>query len=114
MGEENITVVMAEKEKLFNELSKETERLIETEEKLQTMQTEKDKIEFDLKEAMDRLDGEAHSSNIFQERFKGAQKEIADANVKNEELTENIGKLETEKTALNKQIDSLNEDIARQ
>merc|ERR1719462_35121 len=112
--EENITVVMAEKEKLFNELSKETERLIETEDKLQAMQTEKDKIEFDLKEAMDKLDGEAHSSNIFQERFKGAQKEIADANVKNEELTENIGKLETEKTALNKQIDSLNEDIARQ
>merc|ERR1719462_359707 len=112
--EENITVVMAEKEKLFNELSKETERLIETEEKLTAMQAEKDKIEFDLKEAMDKLDGEAHSSNIFQERFKGAQKEIADANVKNEELTENIGKLETEKTALNKQIDSLNEDIARQ
>merc|ERR1712168_1438201 len=60
--EENVTNIMAEKEKLFNELRQESDRLVETEEKLTAMQTEKEQLEFQLNEMVDKLDGEAHSS----------------------------------------------------
>merc|ERR1712183_852068 len=42
--EENLTNVMGEKEKLFNELRKESDRLVETEEKLNVIQTEKETL----------------------------------------------------------------------
>jgi len=112
--EENVTTMMAEKEKLFNELRQESDRLVEIEEKFTAIQTEKEQLEFQLNEAMDKLDGEAHSSSLFQERYNKAQKEIEEANNKGEELKDNISKLENEKTSLGKQIDSLNEEISRQ
>ena len=44
--EENLTSITVEKEKLFNELRQENERLMETEERLMAEQNEKEKLLF--------------------------------------------------------------------
>merc|ERR1712202_128168 len=59
--EEQLTVVLREKEKLFDELRSENSRLIETEEQLTVVTNEKNQLEFDLNDATEKLDGEAHS-----------------------------------------------------
>merc|ERR1711890_85531 len=88
-----VTDLMTEKEKLFSDLQAETDRLIE---------------------ALEKLEGEEHSTKLFQERNAKSEKEVEQLTQKGEELRENISKLETEKTSLNKQIDGLNEDILKQ
>merc|ERR1712202_119341 len=65
--EEQLTVVLREKE-LFDELRSENSRLIETEEQLTVVTNEKNQLEFDLNDATEKLDGEAHSAKTFLER----------------------------------------------
>merc|ERR1712096_170988 len=66
--EEQLTVVLREKEKLFDELRSENSRLIETEEQLTVVTNEKNQLEFELNDATEKLDGEAHSAKTFLER----------------------------------------------
>merc|ERR1712142_533703 len=66
--EEQLTVVLREKEKLFADLRSENSRLIETEEQLTAVTNEKNKLEFALNEAIEKLEGEAHSAKTFLER----------------------------------------------
>merc|ERR1712121_82920 len=55
--EEQLTVVLNEKEKLFADLRSEISRLIETEEQLAAMTNEKNQLEFEYNEAMEKLEG---------------------------------------------------------
>merc|ERR1712042_83740 len=66
--EEQLTVVLREKEKLFADLRSENNRLIETEEQLTVITKEKGQLEFELNEAIEKLEGEAHSAKTFLER----------------------------------------------
>merc|ERR1712043_3242 len=98
-----------EKEKLFSELRAESERLADAEEKILAFQAEKEKMEQQLNESMEKLDGESHQATVYQDRYKAVQDEIKDMTAKNEEAAENINRLEGEKGSLVKQVDSLNE-----
>merc|ERR1712013_845829 len=60
--EDQLTTILREKEKLFDELRTESSRLVDTEEALASMSNEKNQLEFDLKDAVEKLDGEAHSA----------------------------------------------------
>merc|ERR1712240_59200 len=52
--EENLTVVLREKEKLFDDLRSENNRLIETEEQLTSTTNLKNQLEFELNEALEK------------------------------------------------------------
>merc|ERR1740131_823572 len=73
--EDQLTVVLREKEKLFDDLRKENNRLIETEESLTSTTNEKNQLEFELNEALEKLEGEAHSAKTFLERNQKQKKE---------------------------------------
>merc|ERR1711977_518980 len=60
--EEQLTNVMAEKEKLFRELNGESDRLTETEEALMEERNERAKLEFSLNEITEKLEGEEHTA----------------------------------------------------
>merc|ERR1711972_658917 len=66
--EDQLTVVLREKEKLFDDLRSENNRLIETEEQLTSTTNLKNQLEFELNEALEKLEGEAHSAKTFLER----------------------------------------------
>jgi len=112
--EEQLTVVLREKEKLFADLRSENSRLIETEEQLTAVTNEKNQLEFDLNDATEKLEGEAHSAKTFLERNQKQKKEIEEASSKLDANRETIAKLEGEKASQGRQIDALNEDIAKQ
>merc|ERR1712142_1233645 len=59
--EEQLTVVLREKEKLFADLRTENNRLIETEEQLTAVTNEKNQLEFDYNDAVEKLEGEKAS-----------------------------------------------------
>jgi len=109
---ENLTATVAEKEKLFASLQAETNRLVETEDKLMQTQQLKDKLESSLNEALEKLDGEEHQVSSLSTKFHAAETKIEDLEAKGEELSSNISRLEGEKTNRDKQIVSLNSDIA--
>merc|ERR1712042_67936 len=111
--EEQLTTVLNEKEKLFNELRTENNRLIETEEQLSVITKEKGQLEFELNEAIEKLEGEAHSAKTFLERNQKQKKEIDELSGKVSEGREAIVKLEGEKASRDRQIDALNEDISK-
>merc|ERR1712042_401510 len=111
--EEQLTVVLREKEKLFNELRTENNRLIETEEQLAQETNERGQLEFELNEAIEKLEGEAHSAKTFLERNQKEKKEIDELSGKVSEGREAIVKLEGEKASRDRQIDALNEDISK-
>merc|ERR1712042_853 len=111
--EEQLTAVLNEKEKLFNELRTENNRLIETEEQLTVITKEKGQLEFELNEAIEKLEGEAHSAKTFLERNQKQKKEIDELSGKVSEGREAIVKLEGEKASRDRQIDALNEDISK-
>ena len=112
--EEQLTEVLREKEKLFNDLRSENNRLIETEEQLTAMTNERNQLEFQLNESVEKLEGEAHSAKTFLERNNKQKKEIEELSARIEENREAISKLEGEKASRDRQIDALNEDIAKQ
>merc|ERR1712072_1081413 len=99
--EDQLTTVLREKEKLFNDLRSENSRLIDTVEQLSAMTSEK-------------LDGEAHSAKTFLERNQKQKKEIEELGGKLDANRETISKLEAEKSSRDRQIDALNEDISKQ
>merc|ERR1711936_1115231 len=94
--EEQLTVVLREKEKLFADLRSENSRLIETEEQLTAVTNEKNQLEFDLNDATEKLEGEAHSAKTFLERNQKQKKEIEEASSKLDANRETIAKLEGE------------------
>merc|ERR1712142_1179133 len=112
--EEQLTVVLRGKEKLFADLRSENSRLIETEEQLTAVTNEKNQLEFDLNDATEKLEGEAHSAKTFLERNQKQKKEIEEQSAKLDANREAIAKLEGEKASQGRQIDALNEDIAKQ
>merc|ERR1711962_154203 len=112
--EGQLTTVLNEKEKLFNELRTENNRLIETEEQLSVITKEKNQLEFDLKDANEKLDGESHSAKTYLERNQKQKKEIGELGSKIDANRETISKLESEKSSRDRQIDALNDDIAKQ
>merc|ERR1712212_622233 len=72
--EEQLTVVLREKEKLFADLRSENSRLIETEEQLIAVTNEKNQLEFDLNDATEKLEGEAHSAKTFWNETRNKRK----------------------------------------
>merc|ERR1719431_2472247 len=72
--EEQATNLITEKERLFADLQHESERLVEVEEKLAYESNERQKLEFALNEAMEKLEGEAHSAKTYLERNNKAKK----------------------------------------
>merc|ERR1719494_1320766 len=112
--EEQLTVVLNEKEKLFNDLRTESNRLVDTEDQLAIVSKEKTQLEFELNDAIEKLEGEAHSAKTFLERNQKQKKEIDELNGKVSENREAISKLEGEKASRDRQIDALNEDISKQ
>merc|ERR1739838_462965 len=111
--EDSMTKVLEQKEKLAAELASESAMLIETEEKLAQETNEREKLEFSLNEAMEKLEGEEHSAKVFLERNQKQKKEIEELTKKGEEAREAITKLEGEKGSRDRQIDALNEDISK-
>merc|ERR1712142_738502 len=111
--EDQLTTVLREKEKLFDDLRLENSRLIDTEEQLTAVTNEKNQLEFDLREASEKLDGEAHSAKTYLERNQKQKKEIEELGAKIDANREAISKLEAEKSSRDRQIDALNEDIAK-
>ena len=88
--ENQLTETIAEKEKLFAELQAETDRLIAAEDKLMQTQTVKDKLEASLNEALEKLEGEEHTSEVLESKIAGFESDIEELNAKSEELTINI------------------------
>merc|ERR1711931_345542 len=111
--EEQLTTVLKEKERLFADLNAENERLVETEDALAVMTNEKSQLEFSLNEAIEKLEGESHSAKTFLERNQKQKKEIEELGARIEENREAISKLEGEKSSRDRQIDALNEEIAK-
>jgi len=111
--EEQLTAVLNEKEKLFADLRSENNRLIETEEALSAVTKEKNQLEFDYNDAVEKLEGEAHSAKTFLERNQKQKKEIDELGGKVAENREAISKLEAEKASRDRQIEALNEDISK-
>merc|ERR1712212_1142446 len=95
--EEQLTPVLREKEKLFADLRSENSRLIETEDQLSSIKNEKNQLEFELNEALEKLEGEAHSAKTYLERNQKQKKEIDELSGKVSEGREAIVKLEGEK-----------------
>merc|ERR1712042_350139 len=91
--EEQVTNIMAEKDKLFSDLRAETDRLIETEEQLLQTQAAKDKLEASLNEAIEKLEGEEHSVHVLNEKFRKSEAKIEDLTTKGEEMAQNISRL---------------------
>merc|ERR1712168_1516592 len=112
--EGQLTDVISEKEKLFADLQAETDRLITAEDKLMQTQALKDRLEASLNEALEKLDGEEHGAAVLSERLHKAESTISDLQAKGEEMSANISRLESEKTNRDKQIETLNGDIAKQ
>ena len=88
--EGQLTDIVAEKEKLFNELQAETDRLIAAEDKLMQTQALKDKLESSLNEALEKLESEEHNGGVLESKISGAESEIEELNIKCEEMTTNI------------------------
>merc|ERR1711931_189503 len=97
--EESSAALQVEKERLFAELQHETERMGETEDKLAQESSEKAKLEFALNEAIEKLEGEAHSAKTFMARNNEAKKELETLNAKLDEGRELASKLEAEKSS---------------
>merc|ERR1711962_1033230 len=112
--EESAASLQVEKERLFADLKAESERLSETEDKLAQETYERQKLEFSLNEAIEKLEGEAHSAKTFLDRSNKQKKEIEDLGKKIDEGRELASKLESEKASRDRQIDALNEDLAKQ
>merc|ERR1712235_69830 len=66
--EESAAALQVEKERLYADLQAESERLSEVEDKLAQETNERSKLEFALNEAIEKLEGEAHSAKTFLER----------------------------------------------
>merc|ERR1711962_57493 len=111
--EESAASLQVEKERLFADLKAESERLSEVEDKLAQETNEKTKLEFALNEAIEKLEGEAHSAKTFLERNNKQKKEIDELSAKIDEGRELASKLEAEKSSRDRQIDALNEDISK-
>merc|ERR1739838_991813 len=111
--EDNMTKVLEQKEKLAAELASESAMLVETEEKLAQETNEREKLEFSLNDALEKLEGEAHGAKVFLEKNQKQKKEIEELTKKGEEAREAITKLEGEKGSRDRQIDALNEDISK-
>merc|ERR1712096_466940 len=103
--EEQATNLITEKERPAD-LQHESERLVEVEEKLAYESNERQKLEFALNEAMEKLEGEAHSAKTYLERNNKAKKELDDATAKIDEGRELASKLEGEKAQKDRQIDA--------
>ena len=88
--EGQLTDIVAEKEKLFNELQAETDRLIAAEDKLMQTQALKDKLESSLNEALEKLESEEHNGGVLESKISDAESQIEELNIKCEEMTTNI------------------------
>merc|ERR1711962_476329 len=111
--EESAAALQVEKERLYADLQAESVRLSEVEDKLTQETNEKTKLEFALNEAIEKLEGEAHSAKTFLERNNKQKKEIDELSAKIDEGRELASKLEAEKSSRDRQIDALNEDISK-
>merc|ERR1712142_429724 len=112
--EEQMTDVLAEKDRLFTALRAETDRLIETEEQLLQTQAAKDKLEASLNETSEKLEAEEYNSSKLLSRAQKSEKEVEEITEKQRQAKDDISKLETEKISREREIDSLNDEIKRQ
>merc|ERR1712189_79063 len=83
--EESAAALQVEKERLYADLQAESERLSEVEDKLAQETNERSKLEFALNEAIEKLEGEAHSAKTFLERNNKQKKEIDELSAKIDE-----------------------------
>merc|ERR1712142_1268802 len=86
--EEQMTDVLAEKDRLFTALQSQTEQLIEAEDRLVNVQAEKDKLEQSLAEALERLEGEEHTTSRLNDKVSSATKEIEALTTKQGQMSE--------------------------
>merc|ERR1712168_1531901 len=105
--EEQLTATLTEKDRLFTELSQETEKLIEAEDQLVHLKQEKDKLESSLAETVEKLEGEEHNGSKLLSRAQKAETEIEDLSIKLKGAKENISTLTNEKAARDREIESL-------
>merc|ERR1712212_606768 len=83
--EESAAALQVEKERLFADLKAQSEALSETEDKLAIETSEKQKLEFALNEAIEKLEGEAHSAKTYLDRNNKQKKEIDELGAKIDE-----------------------------
>jgi len=112
--EEQMTDVLAEKDRLFTDLQSQTEQLIEAEDRLVNVQAEKDKLEQSLAEAVEKLEGEEHTTSRLNDKVSSATKEIEALTTKQGQMSEEISKLQGLKSSQAKEIDTLKEDLANE
>jgi len=112
--EEQLTNALTEKDRLFTELSSETEKLIEAEDQLVQVTQEKDRLEQSLAEVQEKLEGEEHSGSKLLSRAQKAETDIEDLSIKLKAAGENISTLTNEKAARDREIESLTAEIATQ
>merc|ERR1712212_237223 len=83
--EESAAALQVEKERLFADLKAQSEALSETEDKLAQETNERQKLEFALNEAIEKLEGEAHSAKTYLDRNNKQKKEIDELGAKIDE-----------------------------
>jgi len=105
--ENQVTEMLADKEKMFSELTQTSESLMAAEEKLMTTQTLKDQLEKSLNEALESLEETEHAGKKLAEEKAKAKKAIEEMSANLETSNANIAKLEAEREARDKSIATL-------
>jgi len=105
--EGQVTDMIAEKERMFSELTQTSESLMAAEEKLMTTQTLKDQLEKSLNEALESLEEQEHAGKKLGDEKAKAKKKIDELSEGLEGAKANIAKLEQEREARDKSIAGL-------
>jgi len=109
--ESALTDVMSEKERLFNDLQKETNRLIDTEDRLLSTEANRDSLQTSLDAALEKLEGEEHAANSLAGKLSDSGKKLDDINEKLDASKASISKLEGEKASRDRTIEGLGRDV---
>ena len=97
--EGQVTDMLAEKEKMFTELTQQTESLMAAEEKLMQTSQLKDSLEKSLNPALERLEEEEHAAKNLGDQQKKGKAKIEELNGAVETANASILKLEAERVA---------------
>jgi myosin heavy subunit len=111
--ESQVTDMLKEKEKMFTELTQQTESLMAAEEKLMATQTLKDSLEKNLNEALERLEEEEHAAKNLGEEKKKSKGKIDELCGSLDVAKSDIAKLEAERAARDKSIEGLGAEQTR-
>merc|ERR1712212_1253034 len=106
-----VTEMLAEKDKMMEELNETAGTLALCEEKLMAVQTEKQALENQLGEALEKLEEEGKTMKLGSDGKK-AKAKIEELSTAISEAKSAIAKLESEKSARDKTIESQAADIA--